>query len=114
MRSVYFNYVVYFYIFTTYFYLFIPILNIFMHIPNYFHVYLYLYLTYLDIFSCIFIPIFIKICFHTISSSVIGQYKSRDKLQVFSLVGIICTLKQGTFDICTQSTLNWVHFGYKM
>merc|ERR1712082_298276 len=29
-----------------------------IHIPNYFHVYLYLYLTYLDIFSCMFIPIF--------------------------------------------------------
>merc|ERR1711984_75078 len=38
-----------------------PILNIFMHIPNYFHVCLYLYLTYLDIFSCIFIPIFMYI-----------------------------------------------------
>ena len=61
MRSVYFNYVVYFYIFTTTSNLFLPILNIFMHIPNYFHVYLYLYLTYLDIFSCIFIPIFMYI-----------------------------------------------------
>ena len=44
MRSVYFNYVVYFYIFTTTSNLFLPILNIFMHIPSYFHVYLYLYL----------------------------------------------------------------------
>merc|ERR1711984_22649 len=61
MRSVYFNRVVYFYIFTATSNLFLPILNIFMHIPNYFHVYLYLYLTYLDIFSCIFIPIFMYI-----------------------------------------------------
>ena len=61
MRSVYFNHVVYFYIFTATSNLFLPILNIFMHIPNYFHVYLYLYLTYLDIFSCIFIPIFMYI-----------------------------------------------------
>merc|ERR1712002_995563 len=41
--------------------LFLPILNIFMHIPNYVHVCLYLYLTYLNIFSCIFIPIFMYI-----------------------------------------------------
>merc|ERR1712030_194050 len=61
LRSVYFNRVVYFYIFTATYNLFLPILNIFMHIPNYFHVYLYLYLTYLDIFSCIFIPIFMYI-----------------------------------------------------
>merc|ERR1712105_393967 len=57
----YFNREVYFYIFTATSNLFLPILNIFMHIPNYFHVYLYLYLTYLDIFSCIFIPIFMYI-----------------------------------------------------
>ena len=44
MRSVYFNHVVYFYIFTATSNLFLPILNIFMHIPSYFHVYLYLYL----------------------------------------------------------------------
>ena len=44
MRSVYFNRVVYFYIFTATSNLFLPILNIFMHIPSYFHVYLYLYL----------------------------------------------------------------------
>merc|ERR1711984_47626 len=54
----YFNREVYFYIFTWASNLFLPILNIFIHIPNYFHVYLYLYLTYLDIFSCMFIPIF--------------------------------------------------------
>ena len=61
MRSVYFNHVVCFYIFTATSNLFLPILNICMHIPNYFYVYLYLYLTYLDIFSCIFIPIFMYI-----------------------------------------------------
>merc|ERR1712002_1212921 len=51
LQTGYFKYVVYFYIFTATSNLFLPILNIFMHIPNYFHVYLYL-------FSCIFIPIF--------------------------------------------------------
>merc|ERR1712208_55810 len=44
LQTGYFNYVVYFYIFTATSNLFLPILNIFMHIPNYFHVYLYIYL----------------------------------------------------------------------
>merc|ERR1712055_1182521 len=57
-KTGYFNYVVYFYIFTATSNLFLPI---FMYISTYFHVCLYLYLTYLDIFSCIFIPIFMYI-----------------------------------------------------
>merc|ERR1711936_414049 len=74
MRSVYFNRVVYFYIFTATSNLFLSILNIFMHIPNYFHVYLYLYLRYLDIFSCIFIPIFMYISTYFYICLLISTY----------------------------------------
>merc|ERR1712208_108012 len=45
-----------------------------MHIPNYFHVYLYLYLTYLDIFSCIFIPIFMYISTYFYIFLLISSY----------------------------------------
>jgi len=58
---------IYWYIYT-YFHQFIPISNYFHVYLTYlcifltsFHVYLYLHLTYLDIFSCIFIPIFMYI-----------------------------------------------------
>merc|ERR1712208_274809 len=67
-KTGYFNYVVYFYIFTATSNLFIPIFNIFRHIfmymYTYFHVYLYLFLhisTYLVLFSCISLHIFMYI-----------------------------------------------------
>merc|ERR1712030_142694 len=57
--------------FHVYFYLFYTYLCIFLTI---FHVYLYLYLTYLDIFSCIFIPISMYISTYFYIFQLISTY----------------------------------------